>query len=390
MRIASVSFSPLLRDARVHRVAEALSEAGHSVRVVARGPSPKTVAYDAALLPAYGSPSAQRLQLIIWNFPGSLLSQAAADLYWLPSIRRSAFRSALEFKPELVICNDWSALPIGALLKKQTGCHVIYDAHEFALEEHAHDWKWRLIVQANIREIEARYIRDCDHILVVSEGISDALSDEYQLRERPTVLRNVPNYQPGWPDFLSSPTTVLFHGLLRSERGLEELIRALPLWKGDGRLVLRGYGHDEYLGRLRRLAMGLGVGSRLSIEPPESPCALVAAASKAHIGYLALPPVNKHYEYALPNKLFEYLMAGLPILATPRQEIHKVLQNIGAGVFCELDPKDLSDTLNQLSSSELIEKSAAAVRARETLKKLLSLVEGFRPGGLLETNHNAP
>ena len=177
----------------------------------------------------------------------------------------------------------------------------------------------------------------------------------------------MPQYQQIPLREITLPLTVLFHGLIRQERGLEELIDSMPSWAFDGRFVIRGYGQDAYLDALRERAKARGVADRVSFAPRVSPERLVAEAAAADIGYLALPGTTEHYEFALPNKLFEYLMAGLPVMATPRIEMAAMISSTRSGFITELDPQSLAATLNGMNLADLNAMRRAALTAAQRL-----------------------
>jgi glycosyltransferase involved in cell wall biosynthesis len=367
MRIASLVFTPLAEDARVRRAAEALCEAGHDVLVVARLPFPADTAYLRHQLPPVSSPVVQRFALVATQAPATLLPGLAPMLYWLPPFRREALRAVADFRPDIVICNDWNTLPVGAAINRRSGVKLVYDTHEFATREHIQNWKWRLVSHRAVREIEQLNMPYVDLVMTVSEGIAQSLYNLYELTQKPTVIRNLPSYQDIAFREIRQPLTLLFHGLIRQERGLEELIDSMPDWHFEGRLVIRGYGQDGYLAQLKQRARERGVIERVSFAPRVSPEALISEAASADIGYLALPGTTEHYEYALPNKLFEYMMAGLPIMATPRIEMATLLSATGCGFTTELDPRALAATLNGLKLEELNRMRKAALDAARSL-----------------------
>ena len=87
----------------------------------------------------------QRLALVATQAPGTLLPSLAPALYWLPRLRWAALSAALDFRPDILICNDWNTLPVGSAVNRRTGAKLVYDAHEFATREHIQNWKWRLV-----------------------------------------------------------------------------------------------------------------------------------------------------------------------------------------------------------------------------------------------------
>jgi glycosyltransferase involved in cell wall biosynthesis len=385
MRIACLVFAPLLEDARVRRAAEALREAGHEVLVVARRPFPSTGDYLRHELAALSRPAAQRFALVASQAPATLLRGSASAFYWLLPFRREALRAVLDFRPDIVICNDWNTLPVGAAVSRRRGAKLVYDTHEFATREHIQNWKWRLVSHRAVQEIERRNMPRVDLAMTVSEGIAQSLQGLYHLARRPIVIRNLPAYQQIAFREIKPPLTILFHGLIRQERGLEELIDSMPYWQFEGRFLIRGHGQEGYLASLEKRARQRGVGERVTFAPRVSPEKLISEAAAADIGYLALPGTTEHYEYALPNKLFEYVMAGLPVLATPRVEMATMLSSLRCGFISELDPPSLATALNAVRPDELNTMRRNALAAAKTLNwereksRLTTMIESLGP-----------
>lgn len=367
IRTTVIALTPLERDARVQRTALALAEAGHEVVVVGRKPLPTATPFRSVGLSAVPTASTQRMELLVTQAPASLVAPAAHLLYWLPAARRELLARAAESRPDLVIANDWLTLPVGRVLKERGGATLVYDSHEYATKEHIQNWKWRLVSRAAVAAIERRHIGSADRVLTVSRGIAEALRDQYALPCTPAVVRNLPPFQAIAFRPPNARRQVLFHGLIRPERGLEELIDSIPFWNFAGELVIRGYGLEPYLNSLRIRGRERGVQDRIHFAPPVASDELVRQAAAADIGYLALPGVTAHYEYALPNKLFEYLMAGLPILASPRTEIRKVIEEAGAGLTVELTPRALATALNGVAADDIVRMRRAALQAAQRL-----------------------
>jgi len=309
----------------------------------------------------------QRLALVASQAPATLLPGMAPALYWLLPFRREALRAVLDFRPAVVICNDWNTLPVGAAVSRHCGAKLVYDTHEFATREHIQNWKWRLVSHRAVQEIERRNMPFVDLAMTVSDGIAQSLRSLYDLAQDPIVIRNLPAYQEIAFREIKPPMTILFHGLIRQERGLEELIDSMPHWRFEGRFVIRGYGQEAYLASLKKRARQRGVGERVIFAQRVSPERLISEAATAHIGYLALPGTTEHYEYALPNKLFEYVMAGLPVMATPRVEMATMLSSLQCGLVTELDPQSLAEALNAVQLDELNRMRRNALAAAKNL-----------------------
>lgn len=329
-RIALLCISPLQHNSRVLRHAALLAQAGYEVRIFAQAPLPVTPPTPVTVLPGPGSDTRVRLGMVLRQAPASLLPISADALYWGSATKLAARRDLLRFKPDLVIANDWRALPIAHTAKRACNARIIYDSHEFASEEFADSWRWRLLARRHVVRIEERYIHEADAVVTVSDGIADALAARYGLA-RPTVISNT----PAWQETPFRPTgdrvTVLYHGAIVPRRGLETLIESLPLWPTSFRLVIRGPAQGGFDQHLRTL--GNGLGERLSFEPAVPPEQVVSAAAQADIGIFLLSDSTTHARFAMPNKIFEYIQAGLMVISSDLPDIRKVVEAAGCGLL---------------------------------------------------------
>jgi glycosyltransferase involved in cell wall biosynthesis len=381
MRIAIIAFHPLASDSRVLRTARALHEAGHRVLLVGHGPAPAGVGYDVALLPDLPSPFLIRAGLVLRQAPATLMAASAKRLYWLNAARRRARAILRSWRPDVVHANDWNTLPLALDAKAGWGALIVYDTHELAVAEYEHSLKWRLAALAHVRAIEAQGIAQADAVIAVSPGIARALPGMYPGLGEPVVIRNVPDAEP-MPFHPTGPTvTVLFHGLLRSNRGLEPVLASMPDWPERFRLVLRGPCAPAYRAALERQVAERGLSRRVSFEPPVSPAEVVPRAAEADLGLCVLPDTSRHNRYALPNKLFEYLMAGLGVVVSPLPDMAELVQSTGCGVLTEAEPGAIAAALRGLDPAAIDRLKRQALAAASSLnwasesRKLLALYD---------------
>lgn len=351
IRIALVCISPLQHDSRVLRHAALLAQAGYEVRIFAQAPLPAAPPTPVTTLPGPGSDTRVRLGMVLRQAPASLLPISADALYWGSATKLAARRDLLRFKPDLVIANDWRALPVAHAAKRACKARIIYDSHEFASEEFADSRRWRLLARQHVVRIEERYIREADAVVTVSDGIADALAARYGMA-RPTVIANMPARQETPFRPTGDLVTVLYHGVVVPRRGLEALIESVALWPASFRLVIRGPaqgGFDQYL-----RALGSGLGERLSFEPAVPPEQVVAAAAQADIGIFLLSNSTTHARFAMPNKIFEYIQAGLMVISSDLPEIRKVVEAAGCGLLLhDGTPKAIAESLARLDSTHI-------------------------------------
>jgi glycosyltransferase involved in cell wall biosynthesis len=378
-RIALICISPLQHDSRVLRHAALLAGAGHDVRIFAQAPLPAAAPAPVSVIPGPGSDTRVRLGMVLRQAPAALVPASADILYWLSPSRLKARRDLLRFRPDLVIANDWRALPLAFAARRACGARIVYDSHEFAPEEFADSRRWRLLARDHVVRIEDRYIRSADAVVTVSDGIADALARRYGL-PRPLVIANMPAWQATPFRPTGSPVTVLYHGAVVPRRGLETLIESIALWPAQFRLVIRGPAQGGFDQHLSRLAKPLH--DRVSLEPPVPPERLIAAAAEADIGIFLLSNSTTHARFAMPNKIFEYMQAGLMVISSDLPEIRRVIEKAGCGALLAADtPAGIAESLAGLDPARIDAcKQAALASARifnfETEgARLLSLVE---------------
>jgi glycosyltransferase involved in cell wall biosynthesis len=380
-RIALVCVSPLQHDSRVLRHAALLAGAGHDVRIFAQAPLPVSPPAPVSVIPGPGSDTRVRFGMVMRQAPASLLPASADALYWLSPSRLKARRDLLRFRPDLVIANDWRALPIAFAAKRGYGARIIYDSHEFAPEEFADSKRWRLLARQHVVRVEGLYIRSADAVVTVSEGIADALARRYGL-PRPLVIANT----PGWQATPFRPTggriTVLYHGAIVPRRGLEALIDSVPLWPARFRLVIRGPAQGGFERLLQQRAAPFG--ERIAIEPPVPPAELVGAAAQADIGIFLLSNSTTHARFAMPNKIFEYMQAGLMVISSDLPEIRKLIETTGCGVLLASDtPEAIAQAIRSAVAEQIdLHKrnslaAATAFNFDTEGRRLLALIDGI-------------
>lgn len=380
-KIALVCVSPLQHDSRVLRHAALLVSAGYDVRILAQAPLPSSPPAPVSVIPGPGSDNRVRFGMVFRQAPASLIPASAASFFWLSRSKVSARRDLLRFRPDLVIANDWRALPIAFAAKQRHGARILYDSHEFASEEFSDSWRWRWLARRHVIEIEQRFIREADAVITVSAGIADALAKRYDL-PRPTVISNT----PAWQGISFRPTedliTVLYHGAVVPRRGLETLVKSVASWPERFRLVIRGPTQGGFDQHLRGLAEGLG--GRVVFDPAVPPDQAVAVASKADIGIFLLNNSTTHARFAMPNKIFEYMQAGLMVISSDLPEIRGVIERSRSGILLADDNATAiaaalaATTRLQIDAYKQASLSAArSLNFEHESEKLLALVKSL-------------
>jgi glycosyltransferase involved in cell wall biosynthesis len=124
---------------------------------------------------------------------------------------------------------------------------------------------------------------------------------------------------------------LLYMGRATTGRGLEEAVDALPDLPEDLYLVVLGYGDAAFLERFWARAEARGVAHRIRFADPVAPHQVPTVAASADLALVAIQPVCLSYRHSLPNKLFEAIQAGVPVVATELPDIAEIVRAHGVG-----------------------------------------------------------
>jgi glycosyltransferase involved in cell wall biosynthesis len=252
--------------------------------------------------------------------------------------------------------HDLNTLPVAAFLARRRAARLVYDAHELYPEvstlsrREAEVW----------RRVEAKLIRRPDHILTVGQSIADELTKRYNVAS-PRVLLNVPpaSQVVGSADgnalreraglVSDGRPIVLYQGGFAPHRGLEQLVDAARELR-HATLVLMGWGLLEE--ELRERVAVSGIEERVRFVPPVAREGLLAYTAGADVGVIPYRPVGLNNTYTTPNKLFEYIRAGVAIAASRLPELVRFVERPGLGaMFDPDDPADIARVLNDMTEN---------------------------------------
>lgn len=346
--------SALRIDPRVEREARALAANGYRVTVIC---------------PDISSPPLLELP-IEWgaNVEFDILGwQAASFINQYPWMHGELMlEAAVKYRPLAFHCHDLSTALIGLAAARLVGARCVCDFHEWYSE----NVSWDAATQAYMphpeatrtmyQAAEALAMSRADEVITVCDSIAQELQAAYPLGDKKVhVIRNVPSLErsevvyPSLREFLQvTPDQVilLWQGGTGPTRLLEPVIKALALAPNIV-FVIRGPSLDLFGDGYRKLAEEAGVGNRLHLLPPVKSADVVAAAVGADIGIWTLPNLSKNFYYALPNKIFEYLAAGLPLVCANFPEASAVVDGFNVGVtFDPYDQKSIAYALNRMSN----------------------------------------
>jgi glycogen(starch) synthase len=257
---------------------------------------------------------------------------------------------------DVVHANDLDTLPAGWLLARVSGARLVYDAHELYTEQepdppHLH--------RAVVRALEATLARRADAVVTVSEPIAEELRTRLGLRETPAAVVNAPERDEREPaSRADGPLRAIYQGAMGPGRPLEDLLVAAE-HAPEVQFTLRVAGADA--DGLRERAAHL---PNVEVVAPVAPDRLVEALRGHDVGLIINRPVTRNDELVFPNKLFEYLMAGLAVAVPRLPGMTPLVEGEGVGVTYEPGaPDELGRALAALAREpEELEQMRRAAR----------------------------
>jgi glycogen synthase len=261
---------------------------------------------------------------------------------------------------DVVHANDFPTLPAAWLTARASGARLVYDAHElYAEEEASMPAAYRLFIRA----LEGPLARRADAVVTVSPPLARELEQSLRLARPPLVVLNAPAREEVPAAARGDgPLRAVYQGALAPGRPLGDLFDAVE--SADAvELTIRVAGADG--DELRRDVAARGLDGRVHVAEPVPPERLVAALAGHDVGVIFNRPRSGHYDVALPNRLFEYMMAGLAVVAPRLPAVTEIVEGEGVGVTYEPgSPAALGTALAELAADR--ERVAAlGRRARE-------------------------
>jgi glycosyltransferase involved in cell wall biosynthesis len=256
-------------------------------------------------------------------------------------------------KYDVILANDLDTLPACYFASKIKGIKLVYDSHELFSE--GPELQGRNSVQGFWRKLENYFLPKIKNSYTVSQSIADFYDEKYH--NKMGVVRNLPELNrkiiQKKVNFPTENKVILYQGVLNPGRGIKPTIEALHFLT-DIDFVIIGYGKVEQ--ELKDFVKQQKLEKRvhfLGRIPNEE---LPNYTRMADVGIVLEEPLGKSFEFSLPNKLFDYIHAELPIVSGTLPEIKKVIETHKVGVIVEsYTPKSIANMIEELvSSADLI------------------------------------
>ncbi|MFZ0159749.1 MAG: glycosyltransferase family 4 protein [Kineosporiaceae bacterium] len=349
------------RDRRLAEPKAVAPRAGHLTArlrlITRRGRWKSQAALDAAMRQAWRA----------WDRRRQATELLATDKGNLPELADYAdtFGKTLdELEPDVLHAHHPTVLPIALRAARRIRarggrCIVVYDAREnysgIPAEEQGHPRRHAVLLRQ-----EERSIADVAAVFTVSDPIAEVLQQRYHLARRPTVLLNAPPYVPVAPGgegpslrtvLGMDPQTPLlvYSGGISRARGIEVLVEALAHLTGVHLALVTVPFPHPMMRELNARAARLGVADRVHAVAPVGQGELIGFLSSADVALHPLPGGSPNHDQALPNKLFEYLHAGLPLVVSDARLMADFVRAHGLGeVFRTDDALDLAAAVRRV------------------------------------------
>lgn len=319
--------SDLVTDQRVHKVAQTLHEDGFEVLLTGKKLKESLPMDQRDYRTSRLRPWFSKTALFYVNFNILL------------------FFSLLFKKADVLLANDLDTLLANYLVAVLKRIPLVYDSHEYftGVPELQH----RPRVRAVWERIEQFIFPRLEQIYTVNRSIAELYGKKYNKMIQ--VVRNIPYLQKGQTAPLTYPAgkkIIIYQGSgINVNRGAEELVLSMKHLPAEA-FSLWMVGGGDVFEQLKVLTRENGLDDRIRFIAKVPFNQLRDITAQAHLGISFDKPTNLNYLYSLPNKIFDYLHAGIPVLCTPLPEIKAIVEAYQVGCYIDQhDPEHIADRI---------------------------------------------
>lgn len=253
-------------------------------------------------------------------------------------------------KASIFVSNDLDTLLANFLASKIRTKKLVYDSHEFFTEVP------ELIERKNVKKIweylERKILPTIQHSYTVSESIADIYSKKYKIEMK--VIRNLPSKKqeiiiPPYPISIQSKNTIIYQGVLNIGRGIETVIDAMKYLEDTTFLIV---GTGDIDNELKKRVSDYKLENKILFTGKVALEYLPYYTNLAQLGISLEENRGLNYYYALPNKLFSYIQAGIPVLVADLPEMKKIVTNYKIGeIASSIDSEKLAFQIKEMLSN---------------------------------------
>ena len=252
-------------------------------------------------------------------------------------------------KADLIVANDLDTLPACWLSSRIKRTSLLYDAHEFFTDQAG--LENRRLVRRFWRWLEGRMLPGVGYMSAVNESIAGLYEEEYGIK--PAVIRNLSRYRervqdpesPFIPYFADKKVVILQGTGINQNRGGEEAVLAMKNVEG---VILVIAGDGLVVPDLKRMVESENLEEKVMFLPTLDYEDLMKMTSVADLGLSLDKPMSLNQIYSLPNKLFDYVQARVPVLTSDLPEIRRIVDTYQVGLVCgEVTPQAISRCIRE-------------------------------------------
>ena len=262
----------------------------------------------------------------------------------------------------------YMGIPIALGLAKRDHARVVYDARDIYMDA-ANLARMTGPMRTFLARAERGWARGADRVVTVNRPYAEVMADRFGVPLPLIVLNCSYRFDPPEPrprrlhealGLEEATRVVLYQGGFSRDRGIEELIEAIPSVPGAV-LALLGYGVlEEQL----RAAAAASLG-RVHVLPAVAPTELLAWVASADVVAMPIQPTTLNHRLTTPNKLFEAMAAGVPVVASDLPGMAPIVRETGCGLVCDPgDPAAIAAALREILSASPAELDAYRRRSR--------------------------
>ncbi len=260
----------------------------------------------------------------------------------------------LKSRSTIFFAEDIYTLPFTVFFGKLKRARVFYDSRE--LFGHLAGLRKKKFIQKIFQLTEIFFIKHVDYVIVTGEMDAEFIKEKYGISNI-IVLRNLPRYyKPQRVVNLKQQLNIdkpqkilLYQGVILHGRGLTPAFKALKELEDFSLVILGGGEFSEYY---KGLAKDMGLGNRVFFLGKVKQEEVLQYTTGADIGLALIENISLSYYYALPNKLFEYIMAEVPVIASNLPQMKKIVDEYQVGLTVDLEkPDELIAAIKSLSEN---------------------------------------
>ncbi len=335
-KICMLVTSEISHDPRVTKEAQIATEAGYEVYVICRDNQ------------GYQAP--YRIVTFGVSKPDSLFLKYIERFLSLLLM----FFLTIREKPDLIHANDLDTLPVGYVAGKLLRAKVVYDSHELWPDVNPN---LKGLSEKLANAIQTFIVRRIDGVITVNQYLGSVMAERMGIAP-PLVVLNAPYYRgheevrPGtWIQQFRGKKIALYLSRYIPHRGIWDVIESAQFLPEDVVIVFRGYGPLEE--EMRQRVKDMNLQDRIFFLPPVTMEDIVKASMGADVALVLYDPVHDSHRNVSPNKLFQYMMAGVPVVCSDMVFLRKMVTELNIGtVYTPGDPQSLADAIVRVVSDD--------------------------------------